>query len=127
MVQRYVESNGFRASEFSRHKEIYQSDEQESERARLFSYALTHRLDELPVGYSLASCSPAELASASPTGLIVNNGQWKARTFFDGLRQCLNFLSHKRGAPQIGAKRGNLYDLVGEPYVVYRFRNPNPP
>ena len=28
---------------------------------------------------------------------------------------------------QIGAKRGNLYELVGEPYVVYRFRNPNPP
>jgi hypothetical protein len=25
-----------------------------------------HRLDESPAGYSLASCSPAELASASP-------------------------------------------------------------
>jgi len=29
--------------------------------------APTHRLDEFPAGYSLASCSPAELASASPT------------------------------------------------------------
>jgi transposase len=29
--------------------------------------ALAHRLDEFPVGYSLASCSPAALASASPT------------------------------------------------------------
>jgi len=31
-------------------------------------------LMSFPVGYSLASCSPAELASASPTGLIVING-----------------------------------------------------
>lgn len=28
---------------------------------------------------------------------------------------------------QVGAKRGDLYELFGEPYVVYRFRNPNPP
>ena len=27
-----------------------------------------HRLDEFPVGYSSASCTPAALASASPTG-----------------------------------------------------------
>jgi len=46
--------------------EIYQSDERPSERARLRSHALAHRLDEFPVGYSLASCSPAALASASP-------------------------------------------------------------
>ena len=30
--------------------------------------APTHRLDEFPVGYSLAGCAPAEPASASPTG-----------------------------------------------------------
>lgn len=28
---------------------------------------------------------------------------------------------------QVGAKRGKLYELAGEPYAVYRFRNPNPP
>jgi len=67
---------------FSRHREIYQSDEQQSERARLFSHALAHRLDEFPVGYSLASCSPAELASASPTGLIVSNGPVEGNNFF---------------------------------------------
>ena len=55
------------AMSFLRHKEIYQSDEPLSERARLCGHALAHRLDEFPVGYSLASCSPAELASASPT------------------------------------------------------------
>src|SRR6185503_1112416 len=50
-------------------------------------------LMSFPVGYSVASCSPAELASASPTGLIV----------IDGPRQCLNFLSHERGAPQMAS------------------------
>ena len=66
---------------FLRHQEIYQSDERPSERARLRRHALAHRLDEFPVGYSLASCSPAELASASPTGLIVSNGSIEGNNF----------------------------------------------
>ncbi len=66
---------------FSRHREIYQSDEQKGERARLCGHALAHRLEEFPVGYSLASCSPAELASASPTGLIVSNGPIEGKNF----------------------------------------------
>ena len=28
---------------------------------------------------------------------------------------------------QIGAKRGKIYQLIGDPFSVYRFRNPNPP
>jgi hypothetical protein len=67
---------------FLRHWEIYQSDEQQNERARLCGHALAHRLDEFPVGYSLASCSPAELASASPTGAIVSNGPGEGKNFF---------------------------------------------
>ena len=67
---------------FLRHKEIYQSDEQKSERAQPCGHALAHRVDEFPVGYSLASCSPAELASASPTGLIVNNGPVEGKNIF---------------------------------------------
>jgi hypothetical protein len=67
---------------FLRHMEIYQSDEQENERARLFSHTLAHRHDEFPVGYSLASCSPAELASASPTAEIVGNGPVEGKHFF---------------------------------------------
>jgi len=31
----------------------------------------THRLDEFPAGYSLAGCAPAEPASASPAGAIL--------------------------------------------------------
>ena|GEM_PF-4176599 len=68
--------------EFLRHEEIYQSDERKMRRAQPCGRALAHRLDEFPVGYSLASCSPAELASASPTGLIVNNGPVESNNSF---------------------------------------------
>jgi hypothetical protein len=54
----------------------------EKQRAQPCGHALAHRLDEFPVGYSLASCSPAELASASPTGLIVNNGPSESKQLF---------------------------------------------
>jgi putative transposase len=52
---------------FFRHGEIYQSDaggNNSGERPK--SRPPTHRSDESPAGYSSASCSPAELASASP-------------------------------------------------------------
>jgi hypothetical protein len=48
---------------FLRHREIFPSDEG----ATLSGYALAHRLDEFPAGYSSAGCSPAWPASASPT------------------------------------------------------------
>ena len=63
-------------------REIYQSDERKRRRAQPYGRALAHRLDEFPVGYSLASCSPAELASASPTALIVSNGPVEGKNFF---------------------------------------------
>jgi hypothetical protein len=56
-----------REHEFFRHEEIYRSDvgsEVEGEPAKTDSP--DHRLDESPAGYSLAGCSPAEPASASP-------------------------------------------------------------
>src|SRR6187200_2391551 len=49
---------------FLRHREIYPSDGSASPAGD----APTHRLDEFPAGYSLAVCSPAWPASASPTG-----------------------------------------------------------
>ncbi len=52
---------------FFRHGEIYQSDvggNSSGERPK--SRPSTHRSDESPAGYSSASCSPAELTSASP-------------------------------------------------------------
>jgi len=57
---------------FFRHAEIFQSDvglKPEGEPAKTGSP--DHRLDESPTGYSLAGCSPAEPASASPAGTIV--------------------------------------------------------
>jgi len=52
---------------FFRHGEIYQSDVgSNSSGERPKSRPPTHRSDESPAGYSSASCSPAELTSASP-------------------------------------------------------------
>ena len=52
---------------FFRHEEIYQSDVgSNSSGERPKSRPPAHRSDESPAGYSSASCSPAELASASP-------------------------------------------------------------
>ncbi len=49
---------------FLRHGEIYHFDEG----AIPADHALAHRNDEFPAGYSLAGCTPAEPASASPAG-----------------------------------------------------------
>src|SRR6478752_1191818 len=54
---------------FFRHREIFRSDVIRSVRERRNRRSPAHRLDEFPVGYSSASCTPAELASASPTGI----------------------------------------------------------
>ena len=45
-------------------------------------YAPPHRLDEFPVGYSLAGCAPAEPAAASPTGSYyeAKGRRWPAKT-----------------------------------------------
>src|SRR5438309_888078 len=59
---------------FLRHREIYQV-EAGSWRGRNRGHARAPRLDESPVGYSLAGCSPAEPASASPTGGTLQ--QWR--------------------------------------------------
>ena len=53
---------------FFRHGEIYHFEEGAIPR----DHALApHRNDEFPAGYSLAGCSPAEPASASPAGAIM--------------------------------------------------------
>jgi putative transposase len=52
---------------FFRHREIYQSDVGSKTREPAKAGSPDHRLDESPAGYSLAGCSPAEPASASPT------------------------------------------------------------
>jgi putative transposase len=53
---------------FFRHEEIFRPiwDSSWQSLGATTAAAPTHRLDEFPAGYSSASCSPAELASASP-------------------------------------------------------------
>jgi len=61
---------------FLRHEEIYRSDVrlgQTWERQPVSSLPVLIGCDEFPVGYSLAGCPPAEPASTSPTGTILNN------------------------------------------------------
>ena len=56
---------------FLRHEEIYRSDVrlvQKLGAATRVAAPVLIGCDEFPVGYSLAGCPPAELASASPTG-----------------------------------------------------------
>ena len=97
---------------FPRHEEIYRSDvvaktiegwgrgaasrwsaPEPSPRTRRKERALLIVRDEFPAGYSLAGCSPAEPASASPAVLIIAR---KRRT---------RLAANGRGiAPQFGAK-----------------------
>jgi transposase InsO family protein len=59
---------------FFRHREIYRSDAASATKGRppLNDDLPEHRIDESPTGYSSAGCSPAEPASASPVGTIMN-------------------------------------------------------
>ena len=84
---------------FLRHREIYQV--KASGRGRNRGPARALRLDESPVGYSLAGCSPAEPASASPTGGTLQ--QWRGvlqlafrRYLFATLSRGLTLGAHPR-------------------------------
>src|SRR6266852_7820201 len=84
---------------FLRHREIYQVEA--GWRGRNRGLARAFRLDESPVGYSLAGCSPAEPASASPTDAHSATMARRFATSNSLLSQ--NHLiswSHFRGAPQ---------------------------
>lgn len=60
---------------FLRHRQIYQSDVLfwlRPGRSCSSASPWAHRLDESATGYSLVSCTPAELTSASPGISMVN-------------------------------------------------------
>src|SRR3954469_8165002 len=57
-----------------------------------------HRLDGFPTGYSLAGCSPAEPASASPASLILLLSCSQAERFAANGKLSLISVSHRRGA-----------------------------
>jgi transposase InsO family protein len=60
-------SYGAASMSFSRHGEIYRWDRETAKTA-----SPSHLIDESPAGYSLAGCSPAEPASASPAEARIN-------------------------------------------------------
>ena len=99
---------------FLRHREIYQVEGKGRGRNR--GYARTSRLDESPVGYSLAGCSPAEPASASPTGGTLQQWRGALQLAFRSLSLYhLISWSHFRGAPHLE---------VEKPFQ--RFQSPQP-
>jgi hypothetical protein len=67
---------------FLRHREIYPPDvDRELAAATLGRRCRAYRADESPAGYSLASCSPSEPASASLAKLILQSQQPLAKNF----------------------------------------------
>jgi len=104
---------------FLRHEEIYRSDvglgHTESRSCGLPPALIG--LDEFPVGYSLAGCSPADPASASPTGehCAVNSSRQSRifhRTANSVLTVCL--ISGGRSRPP-----QSLFSLS---LLIFRFR-----
>jgi hypothetical protein len=65
---------------FERHGEIYPNDTGADHQAD----APAHHSDEFPAGYSLAGCSPALPASASPAGVDLTEDRPNSRDIFDG-------------------------------------------
>src|SRR3954465_13713951 len=76
------------------------------DRERPIRRPLAHRLDEFPVGYSSADCSPAGSASASPT---VDHSAFKSscrsipfhRTVNSVLTVCLSLGDHPKRTPKV--------------------------
>ena len=83
---------------FLRHEEIYRSDGEARSGGGTAPGA--HRFDEFPAGYSLAGCSPAEPASASPAGYSIGEKDGAGKLFPANGNLSLFTLSHDRGAAQ---------------------------
>ena len=64
------------------------------------SSAWPHRCDEFPAEYSLASCSPAELASASSAAAMLQQQPSFVEVISANGNQGVLVLSQRRGSPQ---------------------------
>jgi hypothetical protein len=74
---------------FFRHREIFRSDVTRLSGEQRHRRSPVHRLDEFPVGYSSASCTPAELASALPTGFHSATPTCRRQTSFQPMANCV--------------------------------------
>jgi hypothetical protein len=116
---------------FLRHREIYRSDGVSktiitwgpgaafrwsapgpSLRTRRKGRALLIVRDEFPAGYSSASCSPAELASASPTDLSMRWGMTAGNCLSANGNLSLVSVSQARGS--VHFYRGKEGDISNE-------------
>jgi hypothetical protein len=77
---------------------------QQSARARRNRHALTHRVDESPVGYSWRVALQQSPLPLHQPRLIVGERSVEGKNFFDPAPMGLNFLSHSRGAPQFESR-----------------------
>jgi len=81
---------------FSRHEEIYRSGKRPRGRPRklrgepVSPASPAHRIDESPVGYSLAGWSPPEPASALPTGAESETASVQMTTKIQPMANCQN-------------------------------------
>jgi len=74
-----------------------------------------HRCDEFPAEYSLASCSPAELASASSAASCCNQQPPFVELNSANGNRGLSALSHSRGSLHHHSDSGSFYpDSVPE-------------
>src|SRR3954464_14013971 len=97
---------------FFRHREIFRSDVMRSIREQRNRRSLAHRLDEFPVGYSSASCTPAALASASPTGIhSATQARCRHRSFQPTANSVLTFCATS-GDNRIRYVPDHLFDNV---------------
>jgi transposase InsO family protein len=91
---------------FSRHEEIFRSGKRRRGRPRKLRgepvppASPAHRIDESPVGYSLAGWSPPEPASASPTGLSLHSLSPNDNQHPLNRELSKPELSHPKGSPQ---------------------------
>ena len=106
---------------FERHRQIYQSDGPwagretspalEKPGATLAAAPGAHRLDEFAAGYSLAGCSPAEPASASPAQASVRRYSEEGKRFAVNRNLSRFRLSHAWGS--LHRKPGNRLHFDG--------------
>ena len=97
LVHREMEFCGFEVIEssdlklsFFRHGEDYRPDVQSAVTGSgPQTTPATIGYDESPAGYSLASCSPAELAFVSPATAILLNLKLTVQCFFGRIASCV--------------------------------------
>ena len=104
---------------FLRHAEIYRPDGRVvGQKAAEGGWAAPrpHRTDEFPAGYSSASCSPAELASASPASLSVESQRIVGNGLPANGNLSLLSVPHPKGAVHFGFRTNETYATTDDPF-----------